>query len=74
MSGWGWAGVIVIGWLVVGFATAPLVARRLKRLSQDYPEPGPEPAEPPPARWEPPVGPCVPEPEPEPRSSTPWTR
>lgn len=42
MSGWGWAAMIFIGWLVVGVVTAPLVGRWLRRVGADYPEPEPQ--------------------------------
>lgn len=39
MSGWGWAAMIFIGWMVVSLVTAPLVGRWLRRNSEYYPTP-----------------------------------
>jgi hypothetical protein len=61
VSGWGWAGVIVIGWLVVGAVAAPLVGRWLRHNSQYYPEAPPKiTPEPPPTAASGAFKPCKP--------------
>jgi hypothetical protein len=58
VSGWGWAAVILIGWMVISFVTAPLVGKWLRRNSAYYPEPPLAPSGAAPRRGSPP-GSCV---------------